>query len=231
MNRKIFFDALRARFPSGIKVDQVTRIAAILDGLEKRKVSLKHAAYILGTAHHETGAFVYMREIWGPTPVQLRYEGRHDLGNTQRGDGKKFLGRGFIQITGRRNYTMWARRLGVDIVANPQLTERLDLATIILIDGMIEGTFTGKKLADFRDYKQMRRVVNAMDRSDRIAIYAREYEQALIASQYDKPAPVIPVKPAPTPQPPVAPLPVNPKNDSWLVALFKAIVALFNRSK
>lgn len=172
-----------------------------------------------------------MRELWGPTAAQKRYEWNEDLGNSLPGDGKRYMGRGFVQITGRRNYTMWARRLGVDILTNPSLAERVDLAAIILIDGMIEGTFTGKKLADFRDYKQMRRVVNGMDRSDRIATYAIEYEQALRESKYEKPAPVLPEEPALTPQPPVAPLPENPTNGSWLVALFKAIAALFKRSR
>lgn len=65
------------------------------------------------------------------------YEGRKTLGNTEPGDGRRFKGRGFVQITGRRNYTDWAKRLGIDLVGNPALAARLDHVVTILIDGMM----------------------------------------------------------------------------------------------
>lgn len=49
------------------------------------------------------------------------YEGRRDLGNTQKGDGVKFKGRGYIQLTGRSNYLNYGKRLGLDLIKNPQL--------------------------------------------------------------------------------------------------------------
>jgi putative chitinase len=66
--------------------------------------SPRRLAAFLAQIGHESGRLLYVREIWGPTPAQARYEGRRDLGNVVPGDGKRFMGRGLIQITGRANY-------------------------------------------------------------------------------------------------------------------------------
>lgn len=146
-------------------------------------------AYVLATAHHESGAYKYMREIWGPTPAQKKYEGRKDLGNTVKGDGKKFMGRGFVQITGRRNYTDWGKRLGIDLLKEPTLAEQPAVAVKILVQGMRLGTFTGKKLADFisvdkSDFRNARKIVNGMDKADLIAGYAKQFDALLLADGY-----------------------------------------------
>jgi len=160
------------------------------------------AAYCLATAHYESGQYKYMREIWGPTVAQRRYEGRKDLGNVQRGDGNKFMGRGLVMITGRKNYGEWSARLGIDLLNNPLLAEKPEIAVRILVEGMKYGTFTGKKLSDYMtlkrsDFSQARRIVNGMDRADLIADYAKKYDMLLKVEGYVVSNP--PAKPAPAP--------------------------------
>jgi putative chitinase len=87
-------------------------------------------ANFLGQAAHETGSFRYLREVWGPTPAQKRYEGRSDLGNNQTGDGYRYRGRGIFQLTGRANYRDIGAAIGQPLEANPELAERPDIAVL-----------------------------------------------------------------------------------------------------
>lgn len=86
-------------------------------------------AQFMAQVMHESGGLRYVREVWGPTAAQKRYEGRADLGNTQAGDGKRFMGRDVLQITGRANYralTAWVGKTfgaKVDFEARPELLE------------------------------------------------------------------------------------------------------------
>lgn len=86
--------------------------------------------HFLGQTGLESGGFQYMREIWGPTPAQAGYEGRGDLGNTQPGDGKRYMGRAILQVTGRANYRRVSAKLGIDVEAEPTLLERPDIGLI-----------------------------------------------------------------------------------------------------
>jgi predicted chitinase len=62
------------------------------------------------------------------------YEGRSDLGNTEPGDGARYHGRGYIQLTGRANYRAVGQRLGLPLESDPDLALRPDVAARILAD-------------------------------------------------------------------------------------------------
>ena len=86
-------------------------------------VGTARAAAFIAQIGHESGQLRWVREIWGPTAQQLKYEGRADLGNTEKGDGPKYRGRGLIQVTGRANYKVCAEALGLDLINSPELLE------------------------------------------------------------------------------------------------------------
>jgi hypothetical protein len=137
-------------------------------------------AYVFATAEHESLFGRFMMELadgWD-------YEGREDLGNTKPGDGPRFKGRGFVQITGRRNYRIWSDKLGINLIDNPEKAALPEIAAIILVRGMRDGSFTGVGLSDFiagdrRDFFNARRIVNALDRADDIAQIAKYYFKAI----------------------------------------------------
>jgi predicted chitinase len=144
-----------------------------------------HVAYILASAHHESGMGKQMTE----GADGRAYEGRVDLCNNQPGDGPRYKGRGFVQITGRCNYTFYkefllTRGLNFDLVNAPQRATEREIAAIILVHGMRSGRFTGSRLAQFGsdcnfDFVNARRVVNGLDRAARIAAIARRYRTSL----------------------------------------------------
>jgi putative chitinase len=98
------------------------------DPTEALLASAHCLAHFIGQACFETGYFRYLSEIWGPTDAQKGYEGRKDLGNTQPGDGYKFRGRGIFETTGRYNYTVFGKALGLPLDTNPELLEQPDAA-------------------------------------------------------------------------------------------------------
>jgi len=85
-------------------------------------------ACFLAQIGHESGDLKYWEEIWGPTSQQKKYEPpsglAERLGNTEPGDGKRFKGRGPIQLTGRANYRKYGELLGVNFEDDPGLVAR-----------------------------------------------------------------------------------------------------------
>ena len=111
-----------------------------------------------------------------------------DLGNIKAGDGPRFKGRGYVQITGRANYRKFSTKLGVDLIGNPDLALDPPISYKIASLGMREGSFTGKDLNDYIhgahcDYRNARRIINGLDKADKIKGYAEKFEAILKASK------------------------------------------------
>jgi hypothetical protein len=207
IDRKVFFDAVRkSPFPGTLTKGQVSGMEAILGEWERRKLTdLRHLAYMLATAFHETARKMQPITEHGQRSYFDRYDGRKDLGNTVKGDGYRFRGRGYVQITGRRNYHLASQKLGVDFVASPERALEPALAAAIMFLGMSEGWFTGKELSDYlnasrTDWTNARRIVNGTDKAATIAGYAKAFHAALLAADeldFVPPAPQ-PDDPGPT---------------------------------
>ncbi|NWC38337.1 glycoside hydrolase family 19 protein [Pseudomonas tolaasii] len=131
---------------------------------------LRVAAFIAQTGH-ESGQLRLVREIWGPTAQQLGYEGRADLGNTVKGDGSKFRGRGLIQITGRANYTACGEALGLDLINQPALLELPQYAAMSA--AWFWATRGLNTLADQKDFTKITRRINGglNGQADRQSLY------------------------------------------------------------
>ena len=107
----------------------------------------KAYAYLLGQIKHESGNFKYMEGL----NTGEEYEGRKDLGNTQRGDGKRYKERGPIQVTGRANYEKIYKEFFVpnglgeyDVVNNPELAKDPYIGSLLSI-GWLATTSNGKR--------------------------------------------------------------------------------------
>ncbi len=112
------FRALFARFGASPSIAPELGLSANVhvkaSGIADNPLRLAH---FLAQVAHESGGFRYMEEI----ASGQAYEGRADLGNTQAGDGKRYKGRGPIQLTGRANYRLFGRDLGIDFEQHPEI--------------------------------------------------------------------------------------------------------------
>jgi putative chitinase len=113
-------DQLKRILPlAGARADTFCAPLNIAMGEFEINTPARQAAFIAQIGH-ESGQFRYVREL----ASGAAYEGRADLGNTMKGDGVRFRGRGLIQITGRANYKACGAALGLDLVLYPELLEQ-----------------------------------------------------------------------------------------------------------
>lgn len=196
-DRALFFDALRRGKLLGptLSASEVEGCERILDAMEG--LPLSWCAYAFATAFHETahtmmpikefggnGYFRRMYDIEGTRPALARR-----YGNTTPGDGVRYAGRGYVQLTWRVNYDRAGKKLGVDLVGNPDLAMDPAIAARIMREGMVDGWFTGKGFKHYlpslvgtpAEFTAARRIINGTDKDKQIAGYAAEFQKALQA--------------------------------------------------
>ena len=146
----------------------------------------KRMAAFLAQIGHESGGLRFTTELWGPTPAQIGYEGRADLGNVQPGDGYKFRGHGLLQVTGRANHAAARDRLRVklgtrvpDFEENPERLAEPEWASYSAADFWTAHGLN--ELADECDFMRITRRVNGGTNgyADRLARYT--VAQAVLA--------------------------------------------------
>ncbi len=127
----------------------------IANSLKKRGITSTNAVIaVLATIQVEVGSFKPIPEY----ASGANYEGRSDLGNTQHGDGVRYKGRGFIQLTGRANYASYGQKLGVDLVGNPGLALDPRIAAEVLAEYFAQRGIPA--MADRGDWQAVRKAVN-----------------------------------------------------------------------
>lgn len=239
------FKFIRPMFGGTLSQSQVDGINAIIAAHKRWGDGNPNTlAYALATATWETGHAMQPIYERGAKSYFAKYEpgtaiGKK-LGNTLAGDGYRFRGTGLVQLTGRRNFAFWAKRLGVDLVSHPEMALQPDIAARILIEGMKIGAFTGAAVGkyiddldendaeDLREYKEARRVVNGTDRDDEIAAMAIKYEKALRSPGLVSQQPVSPTTSGVTPTLPTGlPKVKNVRTIGVLAAIVAALAPLF----
>lgn len=192
---KAFFDALRAGDLLGptLTAAEVEGVNAVLAASEGLATSWR--AYMLATAYHETAATMQpIKEYGGDAYFTRLYDPKGNnpalasrLGNTKPGDGAKFAGRGYVQLTGRSNYQRAGTKVGEDLIAKPDLAMRPDIAARIMREGMVEGWFTGRALKHYLpenlgtdgQFINARKIINGQDKAALISGYAIKFQRDL----------------------------------------------------
>ena len=182
IDRNLFFAGIRQQpFDGKLSPGQVSGTSAILDEWERRKLTdLRSLAYMLATTKWET-AHTMQPITEGGSQSYLR--------------GKKYwpwIGRGYVQLTWERNYIAMTKLLNqagfdVSLTEKPELALDKKIAAFVMFEGMIRGTFTGKKLSDYfndtkTDWLNARRIINGVDKASEIAAIGKMFYADLVAS-------------------------------------------------
>jgi putative chitinase len=179
-----YFSAYRYYFSETLRQSQVNGMEFLLScigndlGTEAIN-NIEQAAYILATIKHETANTFQPIEEYG------KGKGK-PYGLSDPITKKIYYGRGYVQLTWKKNYKAMSKYLGIDLVLNPELACSPAFAYRILVTGLDNGVF-GKDLDDMinariTDFINARRTVNGTDRALHIAKIADKFLSILNGS-------------------------------------------------
>jgi len=195
-----FFDHLRqGLLGPALSESEVQGCTALLGAFGDAGWPLAWTAYGFATAYHETAHSMQpVKEFGGPNYFFRMYDPQgprpavaKQLGNSQPGDGAKYFGRGYVQLTGRTNYRNAGAALNVPLEDQPDLALGTEVAAKVMVLGMSQGWFTKKSCqtylpagdgaGDNACFCAARRIINGQDRARLIASYAIGFQEALTA--------------------------------------------------
>lgn len=185
-------------FGGSLKQTQVDGINSILAAINKHGISKTQAAYVYATVYHETARTMQPIEEYGKgkgRPYGTWYKnsrgelyswtnGKKDKAYLHKDFPHLYYGRSYLQITWYDNYLKAGKILNSDFLRNPDAVMDLKYASEILVVGMMDGWFTGKKLSDYinynkKDYYNARKIINGLDKATLVSDYAKLFEDAL----------------------------------------------------
>lgn len=178
------------------QVDEINYIVSEID--KDKSITYPQAAYMLATVWWETaGTMLPIAEYGkgkGRTYGTWYTNSKGELYSFKNGAKREaylqrdyphlYYGRGYVQLTWFDNYNLASNKLSYDFTQNPESVMNKEYAIKILIVGMKEGWFTGKKLSNYidqskKDYVGARRIINGTDKAQNIANMAATFEKAL----------------------------------------------------
>lgn len=229
IDRAKFFEfAKRAPLGSKLTQQQVDGLEAIIAYWEEHTpagLDDRALAYVLATAQHETGArFEPVRETNAKTDAQARksaYILSKEYGKPDPETGFVYYGRGLVQLTWKENYAKAGKLVGEDLVGDPDLALDDAIAVKVLVEGMVKGLFTGRKLAQYfakgargntDDPEGARAIINGTDKKALIAGYQNSFLVALNAARVEAKVVAKQIADPSIPNPEPKPVPVDKPN-------------------
>lgn len=185
MDRAKFYGAIRRYpFPNRLMQSQVDGMEIMLDAWDQREEDdSRWLAYILATTFHETAYTMQPIAEYG------KGKGRK-YGKADPETGQTYYGRGFVQITWKDNYSRFGDLLDIDMVNDPDQALDVETASRIIFEGMTRGMFTGRGLKHYfkpgtleGDWFNARKIINRLDKAERIARYGRAFWRAILIAE------------------------------------------------